>query len=309
MFSRGSLAPHSHLDALLVRAPQPPTPHRLRGVRIPGVGRVLFTRDQGDGKLVGNSVMMTNLHAILRGPNGKIKELRNLGSGLVTNAGVNLMSNDYSWTTATLKAMNYHAIGTGTNAAAASDVWLQTANGATNLSGTTNGYMTGTQSIIANSTSTPWSPIYQTVATFTFTGAVAVTEWVLCMGNFANVTHTSTATTSTTLADTTNNPFTSSMVMATIETGSATPINTPTTTPMLQIASQVAGTATGLDNSWSSGTKSWLSIANQAVATPGAASTYVVFPTAWDHKVFAVINAANGDTLQFTYQLSINSGG
>jgi hypothetical protein len=268
-----------------------------------------LTRDTGQGALLGCEAFSTNLQLIHRDGGGRIKDVRDEGSGTITNAGVNLISFDYSWATCTIKSANFHAIGVGTTASAASDVWLQTAQGTTNLSGTTNGYMTGTQSVIANATGTPWSPIYQTVATFTATGPIAVTEWVLCVANFANVTHTSTATSSTSISDTTNNPFTSGMVMGTVQTGGATPVNTPTTTPMLQIASQVAATATGIDNSWTSGTKSWLSIANQAVATPAAASTYVVFPTALDHKVFSVVNLVSGDTLQVTYQLSINSGG
>jgi len=31
--------------------------------------------------------------------------------------------------------------------------------------------------------------------------------------------------------------------------------------------------------------------------------------TLWDHRVFAAINVNNGDSIQFTYQLTINAGG
>lgn len=286
-------------------------PHRAKSLRVPG-GRLIFTRDRGQSKLLADQVFMSNLRLIHRGPDGVIKDVIDTGSGLVTNAGVNLMSFDYNWTTCTLKSANYHAIGTGTTAAAASDVWLQTAQGTTDLSGTTNGYMTGTQSVIANATSTPYSPVYQTTATFTCNGGsgIAITEWIVAVGNWANINHTATATSSTSLTDTTNSPFTSSMVMGTIETGISTPANSsPTTQPMLQIASETSTVATGIDSSWGSGTKTWLSLDNTAVSTPSGTSTYVAFPTAWDHKVFGAVTLNNGDTLQTTYQLSINSGG
>lgn len=297
------------LDTRLVR---PHRPHSARGVRVPG-GRVLFTRDKGDALLFSREHFLSNLSMIHRGPDGRIKDIRDLGSGLVTNAGVNLMSYDFTWAGgATLKQANFHGIGTGTTAATSSDVWLQTQQ-TSSLSGTTNGYMTGTQSIIANSTSTPWSPVYQTVATFTFTGAVAVTEWILAIGNGANFSGTATSTTSTSLTNT-GAAFTTAgngLQAWTVEAlaSGTIPINTPGTTPMLQVLSNTATALTGLDNVWTAGTKTWLGINNQAQATPSGTTLYVAFPTAWDHKVFSVVNTANGDTIQFTYQLSINSGG
>lgn len=271
----------------------------------------MWSRDPGQGKILASEVMASNLHALHCDGDGVVINEYDLGSGLVTNAGVNIMSNDFSWANCTLKQANFHAIGTGATAAASTDVWLQTAQGTSNVSGTTNGYMTGTQSIIANATSTPWSPVYQTVATFTFTGAVAVTEWIVALNNWANITHAATATTSTSLSDTTNSPFSAAnSPQGTVETGVTTPSNTsPTTQPMLQIVSASTTVLTGLDNSWGAGTKTWLALNNQGVATPSGTSNYVVFPTAWDHKVFSVINVVNGDTIQFTYQLSINSGG
>lgn len=305
---KGSLGMGGDLSLRRIPAQRP---HRARSFRVPG-GRLILTRDRGDSRMMGNHYFMSNLRLIHRGPDGVVKDVRDTGSGLVTNAGVNLMSFDYSWTNCTLKQANYHAIGTGTTAAAATDVWLQTAQGTTNLSGTTNGYMTGAQAVIANATGSPWSPIYQTTATFSATGAIAVTEWIVAITNAANISGTATATSTTTLTGTAT-PFGSSNAQAqwTVEalaSGTA-PINTPTTTAMLQVASNTTSVLTGIDNSWSTGSKTWLSIANQAVGTPSGTTLFVVFPTAWDHKVFSVVNLANGDTLQTQYQLSINSGG
>jgi hypothetical protein len=44
-------------------------------------------------------------------------------------------------------------------------------------------------------------------------------------------------------------------------------------------------------------------------STPGATEAYTLRPVMWDHKVFSAINVANGDSIQFTYTLTINSGG
>ena len=303
---------------LLLRKIPAQRPHRARSIRLPG-GRLILTRDKGDSRLLGEHYFMSNLRLIHRGPDGVIKDIRDCGSGLVTNAGVNLMSYDWTWAGgATLKQMNFHAIGTGTTAAASSDVWLQTAQGATNLQGTTNGYMTGTQSIIANATGSPFSPIYQTSALFTATGNIPVTEWVLTMSNAANVNNSSTAgvTVATSSLTDTGAAFTTAgngIQAFTLEGGfasaQAAPVNTtPTTTPMFQIVSNTATVATALSNVWGAGTKTWLSLTNQAVANP-TNKFYVVFPTAWDHKVFSVVNLSAGDSLQSVYQLSINSGG
>jgi hypothetical protein len=291
-------------------------PHRAISVRLPG-GRLLLTRDKGDSKLLGEHQFISNVRLMHRGADGVLKDVRDLGSGLVTNAGVNLMSYDLYWvptyTKSALYSANFHAIGTGATAAASSDVFLQTAQGATNLSGTTNGYMTGTQSIIANATGSPYSPVYQTVATFTATGSIAVTEWIVAIGNGANITNSaSNSATSSSLTDTTHTPFGASNAQAmwTVQTGVTTPSNTsPTTQPMLQVKSNSTTVLTGIDGSWGSGSVSWLSSTNQAVSTPSGTGSYVAFPTAWDHKVFSVVNLVNGDTLQVTYQLSVNSGG
>lgn len=136
----------------------------------------------------------------------RLIDVRDLGSGLVTNAGVNLMGGDWTNATATLKAMNYHDSSTGTVAAAVTDTALGTAPPA------------GVPARPAGTQSNATANIYKTVGTQTYTAALAITEW-------------------------------------------------------------------GLFNQLAQG------------------------GTMWDHKVFAAINVANGDSIQFTYSLTINSGG
>lgn len=132
-----------------------------------------------------------------------------LGSGLVTHAGVRLLSQDtaISAGAATLNVMKNHGSGTGTTAATATDTALQTAIGTTATAGTN-----------TNADASPNATV-QSVATVSYTGSAAVTEW-------------------------------------------------------------------GLFN-----------------------QTTLSGATMWDHKVFAAINVLNGDSIQFTYTLTINSGG
>ena len=172
--------------------------------------------------------------------------------------------------------------------------------------------MTPTQKVGHSQASTPWAPIYQTTATFTATGAVAATEWILAIANGANIAGTATATSSTSLTGTGFSAGTQAMWTVEALASGTIPVNTPTTSAVLQVTNSPANTTTvltGVDNGWGSGTKTWLSLANQAVPTPSGTTLYVAFPTAWDHKQFSVVNLASGDTLLTTYQLSINSGG
>lgn len=278
-----------------------PATHKARSLRVPGFGRMIFTRDQGDATILSSEVFASNLAAYHRDGDGKIKDKYDLGSGLVTNIGVNLLANDWTLATApVLKQMNFQGSGTGATAAAASDYYLQTAIGAGSLSGSTNGYMTGAQSWV-----TPNQ--YRTVATFNYTATLAVTEWGLFNANAANFSGTATATGNNTLTNsgatftTTGNGLMSWTVEA-----SATAVNTPTTTAMGQVASNSATVLTILGGS---GSGQWLTLANASAANPSPTTTYVVYPSMWDHKVFAAINVVNGDSIQFTYTLTCNSGG
>jgi hypothetical protein len=226
-----------------------------------------------------------------------------LGSGLVTNSGVNLMADDFIWGNgATLKQMNNHLCGTGTTAAAAADVFAQTPVGAGSLTGSTNGYYTGTQSYVSPN-------VYKTSATFTYNATVAVTEWILAMTNAATLARTSAgaAPTNNTFTDTGATFTTSGQGLAayTIEIN-ATVVNTPTTTVMGQILSN---TSTVLTIQGPSSSSAWLTLANAVASVPGSTVAYNVFPTAFDHKVFSAINVNAGDQITFNYSLTVNSGG
>lgn len=186
--------------------------HRARSISIPGVGRIILTRDPGDSSLLANEVFATNLCAHHYNGDGAHRHSYDLGSGLVTHAGVRLMSQDtaISAGAATLNVCKNHASGTGTTAATALDTALQTAASPT-----------ATTAVAGANTNADASPnaTVTSIATISYTSTLAITEWGLF---------------------------------------------------------------------------------NQATLS-GA--------TMWDHKVFTAINVVNGDSIQFTYSLTVNSGG
>lgn len=241
-----------------------------------------------EGKVVDH----TDTHEVLS--DGSV----HLGAGTVTNAGVNLMAwNDQGNVLgSTLSNLQYHAIGSGSTASAATDFNLQTAQGTTNLTGTTNGYMTGTQSLVAPN-------IFKSIATFTASGAVTVNEWILAMSNAAAFTGLTANASSATSIGVATTPFTTTgngLKGWTVEIN-ASAINTPTTTVMGLVTANTSSALTIANG--------WFTLANAGAATPSSTASFVVYPTAFDHKQFGTITMASGDTLQFTYQLTVASGG
>ena len=137
----------------------------MKSIKLPfGAGRVIWTPDNGTAETLSSEVFATRLIAERRNANGDMVEYRDLGSGLVTTAGVNLLAADYTNATATLKLSNYHDSGTGTTAAAIADTAMQTPTGGARVAGTQTNPVSGT---------------YRTVATISYTSSLAITEWGL----------------------------------------------------------------------------------------------------------------------------------
>jgi len=268
-----------------------PGPHsnqrkqKVHRVNIPGYGPVAFTKDEGDAIQTAGKMFDTNLVAKhIRGR--KVIDERDLGSGLVTNAGVNRMAEDWFWANGsnTLEIMLDMASGTGATAAAVGDVQLGTAASTTAVAGTQ---------------STVQPNILQVVGTLSYGGSFAITEWGLIhdtltsgqsFGSTGNVTFTGTSATTATVSGATwtvdawkgYNVFVTSVpAMGVVLSNTATVLtvgrwNTPST--------------------------------NVTATTPGNVAAQIL-PTLWDRKVFSAINVVNGDSIQFTYQLTITSGG
>jgi hypothetical protein len=294
-----------------------------KDVKIPGVGRVAIRNPiyheragYGTGRVdhAGNNAPQGRLAAQVFDAAGNPKRAKevmsfwgrfwgnirggesfiDLGTGVVTNVGVLAMANEYAWANpsgavnSVLALSNWHATGTGTTAAAATDIKLQTSDGIASVA--------GTQSLVSAAN----SQAYRSIATISYTGTEAVTEWGL---------HTAS-----TLSSTTGTPLTAAT--ATLATATATPYtaSSPTVAGQ-QFQIIVPGTTTVwglvLSNTTSALTiPAWYKVADgTAGSTPGATEAFTLKPVMWDHKVFSAINVVNGDTIQFTYTVTINSGG
>lgn len=224
----------------------------------------------------------------------------NLGSGLVTNVGVLALANDFNLAAPsgaainTIKLANWHASGKGSTAAAATDIKLETIS--------TNGGQTpvaGTQTLVSAANLQK----YQTVATIAYTGTEAVTEWGLLCGS--------------TVSASTGSPFTAGS--ATTGTVTATPLTASTSTVQgqQQTIFENTGNATPHWGLVTSNTTSvvtvpaWYKVSDGTAAgvTPANTNVYAIRPVLWDHKVFAAINVVSGDSIQFTYTLTVTAGG
>ena len=124
---------------------------------------LVLARDSGQAILTAGQMFDTHLVARhIR--KGKVIREYDLGSGVVTTAGVNALANYFDAGGVTLSTWNFHDSGTGATAAAIGDTDLQTPAGPTTRA-------TGSQ---ASSTNT-----YTTVGTIAYTGTLAITEWGL----------------------------------------------------------------------------------------------------------------------------------
>lgn len=292
-------------------------------IRLPGIGRLgitnpLFHEKAGNGiGIMSQNRPQGHLSVQVLDKDGKPKAAKevmsfwsrfwgnirandleiDMGSGLVTNVGVLALSNDPFWANPsgaqnnTLDNSNYHATGTGATSAAATDVTLQTVSA--------NGGQTpvaGTQSLVSAANSQK----LRTIATISYTGTEAVTEW----GLFSQ----------STLSVTTGTPFTATTASTATVTG--TPYTASTSTVAGEQLYAVFPGTTAVYGLILSNTTSVLTVPawyktadGTAGSTPGSTEAFTIKPVMWDHKVFSAVNVNNGDSIQFTYTLTINSGG
>lgn len=271
-------------------------PHRLHELlRLPfRRGRVLWTPDTGEGLIPSDQYFMSHLAAKLIRRDGSSKDY-DLGSGLVTNVGVLAMANDYAWSAqlnlATLALANFHATGTGVAAAAATDIALQAL-----AAPTTTTAVAGAQSLVSGANSQQ----YRSVATINYASTLAITEWGL---------HSLA-----TLSSAVGSPFTATSATNWTDTGSAQTASSATVRGLQQTIVVPGTTAVwglNLSNTTHVGAvPAWYKVSDgTAGATPGATEAFAIKPVLWDHKVFAALNVGAGDSITWTYTLTINSGG
>lgn len=296
----------------------------MKAIKLPLFGRIFVASDRhGSGSPSGQAVFLTNLKVKVLDKDGKEKRVRDyfgstpsrrlwhtllyrnkteldLGTGLVTNVGVLALANDWNLAAPsgaainTIKLANWHFTGTGATAAAATDIKIQTISA---QGGQTP--VAGTQTVVSAANVQK----YQTVATISYTGTEAVTEWALI--------------TASTVSSTTGTPFTAGS--ATTGTVTATPLTASTSTVQgqQQTIFENTGNATPHWGLVTSNTTSvvtvpaWYKVSDGTAAgtTPANTNAYTIRPVMWDHKVFSAVNVVSGDSIQFTYTLTINSGG
>ena len=244
-----------------------------------------------DAKICGCQMFATNL-TLVHYRRGRLYDIYDMGSGLTTNVGATAIANDYAWAQncQTLKLANYHACGTGTNAAAATDIALQTLSAPTTTTG-----VTGTQSLV----STANSQIYKTTALFNYTTSIAVTEWGLF--------------TAAALSATTGTPFTATT--ATTATATGTPYTASSSTvqgeqQLIVVPGTTAVYGLILSNTTSVLTiPAWYKVSDgTAGSTPGSTEAFTLKPVMTDHQVFSAVNVVNGDSINFHSRLTIASG-
>lgn len=276
-------------------------------VKLPGLGRIgLAWERHGEAMFFpGGLCWQTNLTFRHFDQRHRLIEERDLGSGLTTNVGALALANDALWSATNalnslFAKMKYHASGTGATAAAATDIKLQAPSG---FGGQTP--VAGTQVLVSAANLQK----YQTVATIAYTGSESVTEWGL-------FSYGSTLPAVTSLTDATGSPFTAGS--ATTGTVTATPLTPSSSTVMGQQMSIFDNTnATRI--SWGLVTSNtnavitvpaWYKTADGTAGTaPVNADTYVIRPIMFDHRIFTSVGVASGDSIQFTWTLTINSGG
>lgn len=286
----------------------------LRAIRVPIVGgRLAYLPRTEDAAVSARMLFGTRLYALHLDKHGhpindKVAEFRpgmgyDLGSGLVTNIGVLALAGDSQWpqtsiVTNLFKLLKYQASGKGVTAAAFTDIQIETDS---TVGGQTP--VAGTQVFTHDQTATAQK--WVSVATIAYTGTEAVTEW----GLFND----------TTLSRTTGSPFTGTTantgaVTGTPLTASSTSVQGETqhvvkTTTTPRYALITSNTTSVLTLSFSAAIAWMVTTTGVVGSTPGATETYTLRPVMWDRKVFSAINVVNLDSIQYTYSLTISSGG
>lgn len=300
--------------------------HKVRQFRIPWTDiRLAYTRDQGEAGLFATSFFHTNLSAVHRDGDGAMIDQHDLGSGVITSVGALALANDgiarvanvAGWDvtnapTSTLQLCKNHGSGTNATAAALSDIKLGTdsTSGGQNL-------VAGTQSFqytTSGSLSSTNYPKLQSVATISYTNTETVTEWGL-FGDLGAIGGTA-------LSASTGTPFTAgsntSGTLTSTVTASSTTVrgqsqtvlhNTGNATPSWGLVISNSTTVANVLGVSGGGTSAWYKVSDSSAgANPANGNAFVWRPIMLDHKVFTGIGVNNGDSIQFTYQLSVQDG-
>lgn len=279
---------------------------RVRSLRLPGGLRVGWTRDQGGAAIFNSALFDTNLTATIRDAKDRVIDRVPLGSGKVTNAGALALGYDFncpgvSGAPANLFAnLKYHGWGTGAGTENEKDIKLETPatweGGANNKARKETSYLVTPSGI--------GTPKLVSVCKLTWpageAGEAAIKEW----GIF----------TYESLEATTGSPLTA--VSATSGTVTGTPLTASSGTALgetlkLLVASETSEIWGLITSNSTSGVTvpAWYKQSTGAVEEPKSNSPYKLRPVMFDHRTFPVLNLSKGNSIEFTYELEIKSGG
>lgn len=274
-------------------------------IRIPGFGRIGYTRDIGEAKMFQNVMLQTSLGAIVREPDGRIIEEHDFGSGLITNVGVLALAQDglglkqgaAKSSFGLFPNLKWHAWGTSETAASVLDLSLNTL-----AAPTTTKAAAATNTLTANGEG---KPKLVSTATITAEGTLKITEWGIHTGELLSaITGTPLTAESAVSGTVTATPLTASseevlgerlhvLVAAENAAKEAKPVwglVTANTTSVVTVPA-------------------WYSASAGAVAVPYEKSAYTIKPVMFDHRVFGLITVEVGNKIEFPWELEVKSGG
>ena len=288
-----------------------PQAAKVRNFRLPGDWRVGIAKDPGNGDIFTEHMMHTHLWGHIRNSEGKLIEICDLGSGKITNMGVQAllldgkMPNTSTAVNQLMANLKWHAWGTGVTAEATTDAKMQTP-----AAPTATECQEGTFTYTSSGEGTTGNIFKNTSPKITAGGTLAITEWGMFNGKkLENVTSLAEQTANAATASTigvAGTPFTASTTSVRGEVGYAAQVKTLSAGGgeaygiiTASTTSQLTVQAFYKDSSATLG----------AVGTPEATSKFTVNPVMFDHRVFTVINLSTGNTIEFPWELTITSGG
>jgi hypothetical protein len=298
-----------------IRPLKNPRPATAKSLRIPLLNkRIILTSDPGSGSIMSSDYMQSNLWAIHRDGDQKVKDAYNLGSGNVQQNMVVALMQDIVGTASNLAApiltkLKYMYSGTGATANTYDYALLTAIN-------TASGSITPTLGYSSDNTTIQW------VGTIAYTGTAAVTEWGLYVqangGGAPGVVSVSQSSTNTwnSQGQASATWGTSLGASPNALAGYVTVIGASSATPNaasqvgLYVISNGSGTSGTVVGAVSPTTAFYnLTAGGGSATTPSSNTVSNIWPLMADHKTFAAINVVNGDSIQFTYTLTLTSGG
>lgn len=278
------------------------------------LGDYALVKDKGgSASISGKDYFSSNLQADHFAHDGRLINQYDFGSGKVNESFVVGLAKDWQGTTNNKAApiitqANRMYSGTSSTAEQAYDYTL----GTPVIGGATTSVITPTFAVgsASNNTTVQW------VGTITYSGTSAINEWGLFdIPNVATgpgvfyTTSTNTNTATTITPGGTPNWTANALAGWAVVLGASATTANQTGQTQAFIESNT-GSALTIAQASNDGISYWTTSNNGgSAATPSNNTLMAIYPFMLDHKTFSTINVINGDSITFTYTLTIQSGG